>query len=388
MRVSPVIVGLLVGAVIGGFSVCQAQETKGQGGSKDVVAVVDHVAITQTDLEQKQSAKLLKARGQYFVAERDALNQLIDDTLLETQARKEDVGVDQLLDLHVTSQVKDPSEDQLRVYYEGLQTDTPYSEARLKILETIHTLRINKARAEYLQSLRVAADVQFMLMPPTADVALGDAPTRGPRDATVTIIEFADYECPYCQKIHPELKQLEEEFRGRVLFAFKDYPLAMHKRAEKAAEAARCAGGQGKFWEYHDALFEGKNGLEVSQLKEDARTVGLDGSAFDKCLDSGDQAAAIKQDLEEGSRLGLSGTPTLFVNKHVFSGATSYAILREAVEEQIALAPAAPKAAAGTAATHAKNIEMQTAQFPSIIREPRGRAASAGGGSVATPAAQ
>jgi protein-disulfide isomerase len=225
-----------------------------------------------------------------------------------------------------------------------------------------------------------------MLFPPTADVALGNAPTRGPRDASVTIIEFADYECPYCQKIHPELKQLEQEFHGQVVFAFKDYPLSMHKHAEKAAEAARCAGRQGKFWEYHDALFEGKNGLDASQLKLDARTVGLDGAAFDKCVDSGDEAAGIKLDLEEGTRLGLTGTPTIFVNKHVFSGSTSYAVLQAMVKEQLALVPAPAKAASDTgsaAPAKTKTVQLQTAQFPSLIRESHGRVATAGNGSAA-----
>jgi len=384
VRVSRVLVGLAIGLAFGGCSVCAGQEAK----SKDVVAVINNSEITQSDLEQKQSAKLLKARDQYFVAERDALNQLIDDTLLENQANKEGVSLEQLLERHVDSQVKDPTEDQMQVYYEGLQTETPYSEARPKIVDTIHKLRVAKARAEYVKSLRNSANVQFMLMPPTADVAVGDSPASGPRDASVTIIEFADYECPYCQKIHPELKRLEQEFHGQVLFAFKDYPLSMHKRAEKAAEAARCAGVQGKFWEYHDALFEGKNGLELGQLKQYARTVGLDGAAFDKCVDSGDEAAAVKRDLEEGIRLGLSGTPTIFVNKHVFSGSTSYAVLHDMVVEQLGLAPATAKKPVAAASARSKTAELQTAQFPSLIREPHDRAASAGNGSVASPAAQ
>lgn len=376
MRVLRMLLVLAIWAALGGWSVCAGQEAKG----KDVVAVINNVGITQSDLERKQSGKLLKARDQYFAAERDALNQLIDDTLLEAQARKEGVSVEELLDRHVNSQVKDPTEDQLQVYYEGLQTETPYADARQKIVDTIHRLRTDKARAEYVKSLRAASNVQFMLMPPTADVALGNAPTRGSGNPSVTIIEFADYECPYCQKIHPELKQLEHEFHGQVLFAFKDYPLAMHKRAEKAAEAARCAGRQGKFWEYHDALFEGKSGLDVGQLKQDARTIGLDGAAFDKCVESGDEAAGVKHDLEEGSRLGLTGTPTLFVNQHVFSGATSYAVLHAMVEEQIA------QASAHTKVVRATSVELQTAQFPSLLRESHSQAASgsAGNGPTAT----
>jgi protein-disulfide isomerase len=334
MSTSQKLVGLLIGFALSGLSICAGQEPKN---GKDVVAVVNGSEITQSDLEQREAAKLLHAKDQYFIAEKNALNQLIEDTLLQAQARKEGITVDELLKRHVDSQVQDPSEDQLQVYYEGVQTDQPYSEARPKILETIRKIRQTKARTEYVKSLRSAANVQLMLMPPTADVAMGDAPMLGPADAQVKIIEFADYQCPYCQKIYPQLKQLENEFHGQVVLAYKDFPLSMHKQAEKAAEAGRCARHQGKFWEYHDALFEAKDGLEVLQLKEYAREVGLDGATFDKCLDSGDEAANVREDVEQGNRLGLSGTPTLFVNNHFLSGTTTYSVLHDVVAEQIAL---------------------------------------------------
>jgi protein-disulfide isomerase len=336
MRMSHAAVGLLIGALLGTISV-GAQEISNQKEKEEVVAVIDGVTVTQSDLEQKEAAKLLRARDQYYLAQRDALNQLVDDMLLEAQARREGVTVDKLLDLHVNSTVKDPTEDQLQVYYEGLQTDSPYSVARPKILETIRQRRTAKARAEYLATLHTAANVVVLLQPPAADVAIGKSPALGSADAPVQVIEFADYECPYCQKIDPDLKKLRDEFKGQLVFAFKDFPLPMHKHAEKAAEAARCAAHQGKFWEYHDVLFEKNSGLEPTQLKEYARTLGLDSAKFDSCLDSGGEAAAIQQDVEEGNRLGLTGTPSLFINGHFFSGITSYTVLHDTVAQQISL---------------------------------------------------
>jgi protein-disulfide isomerase len=119
-----------------------------------------------------------------------------------------------------------------------------------------------------------------------------------------------------------------------VSVVYKDFPLPMHPLAAKAAEAARCAGDQGKFWEFHDSLFETKK-IEPSQLKEEARALKLDGARFDQCLDSGAQAAPVKKDAQEGLRLGLQGTPSFFINGHFMSGAIGYAKLRETVMQEL-----------------------------------------------------
>jgi len=302
---------------------------------EEILAIVDGKVLTRGDLERREAARLLPARDQYYKAQREALDELIDEALLEMQAQREGVTVQHLLETYVTSKVKDPTEDQLAVYYEGVQTDQPFSAVRDKILETIRQHRTAKARKEYLNSLRNQANLEVLLASPSVDVALGDAPTRGVQNAPVLIIEFADYECPYCQKIAPDLRRLQQDYAGKVLFAFKDFPLAAHRRAQKAAEATRCAGAQNKFWEYHDLLSEKGSELEIAQLKDYARALKLDAGAFDKCLDSGETAAAVKHDLEQGRKLGLAGTPSFFVNGHFFSGAASYAMIREIVDQQL-----------------------------------------------------
>ncbi len=167
---------------------------------------------------------------------------------------------------------------------------------------------------------------------PRQDVTIGDAPVRGSRNAAVTIVEFADYQCPYCQQMHPELKVLQEELAGKVALVFKDFPLDMHVNAEKAAEAARCAGEQGKYWDFHDILFHNSERLEVSQLKQYARDLKLNQANFDTCLDSGKEAAAIQKDLAQGRQLGVRGTPSFFFNGRMLSGSMDYYTLRGIVE--------------------------------------------------------
>ncbi len=313
-----------------------------------IVAVVNGHPLSAATLERKEAGKLLSARYQYYLAERDALDMLIDHYLLESQAGREHVTVDQLLERHAASQLKDPTDDQLRVYYEGLQTDLPFEVVRAKILEHIRHVREAKARAAYLKSLRQQAKITIALAPPTAEVKLGSAPKRGPAGAPVTLVEFADYECPYCRQTEPGLKSLEEEFKGKLLVVFMDYPLPMHRYAEKAAEAARCAGEQGKYWEFHDSLFA-KEGLDVAELKQRAKDMHLDSARFDKCLDSGEQAAAVAKDLEQGQALGLTGTPSFFINDHFISGAVGPEALRDMINQQLSQASVAEQSNGGVA---------------------------------------
>jgi protein-disulfide isomerase len=313
------------------------------GKDPNFIAEVNGQKLMMSDLEQAEGSKLLQARSSYYDAQRKALDDLIDQNLLEQQARKEGITVDQLLDREVKSKLPaDPTDDQLKVSYEIVDTDQPFDAVRAKILEHIRDTRFNKAKAAYLVQLRAQSNIVIALQPPSANVSLANSILQGSPNAQVVLVEFADYQCPYCQKVHPDIAKLKKEFGDRLSIAFKDFPLPMHPYAQKAAEAARCAGVQGKFWEYHDALFTDKK-LEVPQLKEQARTLHLDGAAFDKCLDSGEQAAVVAKDYAEGKKLGITGTPSFFVNGHYFSGAANYTMLREMVHEQLVAASLSSK---------------------------------------------
>ena len=312
-----------------------AAATVAGGSASDVVAEIGGRKVTRAELERKKAGRLLQARNQFYLAEREALNQFVDERLLEEKAQAEHLSVEQLVERDITSRVTDPTEDQLKVYYEGLDTEEPFPAVRDKILSHIREVRAGKARAEYLKALHNQYSVLITLSPPTAEVSLDGAAVRGPQNASVTVVEFADYECPYCQQIHSDLKKLMQQFDGKMAFAFQDCPLPMHRHAVKAAEAARCAGAQGAFWEYHDLLFEKGGKLEVAQLKEYARSLKLDGGQFDKCLDSGEQAAAVQKGLHDAKELGITGTPSFFINGHFVSGAVKFQDLREMVDREL-----------------------------------------------------
>ena len=310
--------------------------------SSSVVAEIAGQKVTAEELEQKEAGKLLQAKYKYYLAERDALEQFIDDQLLEMQAKKEGVTLDELFKRHVAIHVPEPTEDQLRFYYEGVQTDEPYETARPNIIDTVHQLRTKKARDAYIAELRAQYGVVVELNQPSAHVEVANAPRLGPENAPVQIIEFADYECPYCQKVNEDLNRLREQFGNQVSVVYKDFPLPMHPLAPRAAEAAHCAGAQGKFWEFHDALFQTKR-LQTSDLKQQARTLKLDTARFDQCLDGGEEIAVVKKDAQEGQRLGLQGTPSFFINGHFMSGAIGFMKLRDTVLQELGAVTTARK---------------------------------------------
>ena len=299
-----------------------------------ILAEVDGRALTEADLDRKKVGTLLQARYNYYMSQRKALDQLVDDELIALAAERKHVPVDKFLEAEVYKGIKDPTEDQLQVYYEGMETEESYVAVHDRLIEHIRQLRRDKARAAFVKTLHEQANLQILLSPPAADVNLQDVHVHGQKDAPVVLVEFADYECPYCQKVNPLLQKLKDEYGDKLAIAYKDFPLPMHHRAQKAAEAARCAGEQGKYWEYHDVLYYSRM-LDISDLKKHAQVLKLDEAEFAKCLDSGSQAEAVKKDLEEGKALALPGTPSFFVNNHFFHGAVDYDTLREMVEQQL-----------------------------------------------------
>jgi protein-disulfide isomerase len=316
-----------------------AQDIKAANGGcltgDTLVVEIDGVRLTRADFERKPPAALFQARNTFYEAERKAVETFVEEYLLERAAQREKVTVAELLDRHVNSAVPpDPPDEALKVYYEGLNTAEPFEAVRQKILEYIRERRTAKVRTAYLQSLRSEAKIAIHLVPPRAQIALRDTPVLGPPDAPVVVVEYADYGCQYCQVIQPQLQKLQQEYKDKVALAYKDMPLPTNPQGQKAAEAAHCAGLQGKFWEYHDLLFATKE-HEIPKLKETARALKLNAGAFDRCLDSGEQAAVVKMHLAEAQALGLPGTPAFFINGRFINGAVSYETLRTVIEEEL-----------------------------------------------------
>jgi protein-disulfide isomerase len=156
--------------------------------------------------------------------------------------------------------------------------------------------------------------VQVAVLEFVQEINVTGSPFRGTADAPVIIALFTDFQCPYCARILPLLNQVLEKYQGKVKLVFKNFPLSTHQFARKAASAALAAGKQGKFWEFHDRLFQNYNRLNDQVVQEQAKELGLDLQKFDKDLADPQIMQVINQDLQDGAKAGVRGTPTLFVN--------------------------------------------------------------------------
>jgi len=183
----------------------------------------------------------------------------------------------------------------------------------------------------------VAPGVADAALPAAVAVAVGAAPSQGPSSAKVTVIEFGDFECPFCGEEEPVVTEILQSYSGRIRFVFKEFPLSsIHPYAELAAEAALAANAQGKFWPYHDTLYANQSALTQADLEGYAATLGLDVTTFDAALTQHTYQAAVAADVAEGTSVGVNGTPTFFVNGVEVVGAVPYSQLANVIDLELA----------------------------------------------------
>jgi protein-disulfide isomerase/tetratricopeptide (TPR) repeat protein len=202
---------------------------------------------------------------------------------------------------------------------------------------TSEQTELAQTRQEYLRHLRERDLTQRPAQASKIQVSFDPARLRGNPHATVMIVEFSDFQCPFCRKLQPTLKSLLAKYEGKVSLAYRDFPLrGMHGQAELGAESSRCASEQGKFWEYHDLLFANPDKLNRSGLLALARSIKLDEGQFESCLSSGKHRAEVEKDLQDGIRAGIMGTPGIFINGTLLSGAQPESVFEQLIESELA----------------------------------------------------
>lgn len=171
-------------------------------------------------------------------------------------------------------------------------------------------------------------------LPPLAQFEIAkDNHIRGDFNAPITLVEFSDFECPFCERHYPTMNKILEDYKGKVRLVYKHFPLGFHPNAQKAAEASECVSEQGKFWEYHDKLFENQaTGYSLEKFKQWAKDLGLDSQKFNDCLDSGKYASRVQADYQEGLQKGVQGTPATFVNGKLVSGVLPYDNFKQIID--------------------------------------------------------
>ncbi len=310
----------------------------------EALAEVDGQAITADEVDKAIGAPLRKLEEQIYSLKRQKLRALITERLLAREAAKQGVSVQALLDAEVTAKAEPVSEQEIDTAYQAQKALLKGDEAsnREQIRTRLQGEKLAARRRAFLESLLSQAQVVVHLKAPPAfkvEVSTDGARFKGPATAPVTVVEFQDFHCPFCKSVQPTLAQLLARYGERVKLVYRDFPIdRLHPQARRAHEAARCAHDQGKFWPYHDLLFARAPRASPDELKTYAREVGLDMGAFEHCLTSRSHQAAVQKDVDDGTRAGVTGTPTFFINGRPLSGAQPLESFVRVIEEELARA--------------------------------------------------
>jgi protein-disulfide isomerase len=315
-----------------------------------VLATIKGDPITAADVENALLPMIFDVQEQVYKLRKEELELSINDTLLTQEAEKRKITTRALLDAEVKP--KPVTDQQVQAFYDQNKerVSGDFAQTKDAIKQYLEQIEVRQAERGFVEKLRAGATIQtFLIAPesPVFSVSTADQPSLGNAAAPVTIVAFTDYQCPSCAAIHPELERLVKESGDKVRLVTRDFPLSQHVDAFKAAEAAEAAREQGKYWEYIHVLMKNQSTLTVEKLKAYAGELALDQRRFNAALDSGKFAESVQRDLEDGMKLGINGTPTIFINGRRVS-AKGYDELKAIVDQ--ALKSASPKTAAAAPA--------------------------------------
>lgn len=308
------------------------------GGSDEVVARVGGKPITLAELDRKAAPGLERLRYEEYEVRRQALERLISERILETEAASRGLSMDAYLKAEVADRVPAPTPKEIADIYEANKKrfgGRTLEEISADLTRSVKERWQSEQEAVFRQALRSQAQVTILLKEPRADLKVpADAPTLGPADAPVTLVEFLDYQCPYCQRVQPTVNELLTHYGTKLRFVHRDFLLG-HPRALPAARAARCAGDQKRFWEYHTRLLTEPSDFSDEDLRKRATSLGLDGAAFATCLGSDRFDPIIKRSVDQGTELGVSGTPTFFINGKRLVGVRPVEDFRQVIDAEL-----------------------------------------------------
>jgi predicted DsbA family dithiol-disulfide isomerase len=329
---------LLQGVGVAGFliaaSLCAAAENASS--IDPPVAYIDGKPVLASELMPVAQGQVLNLRKQEYDIKRRALDSLLDQKLVEAEAARRATTVEQLLK-EADTKVADPSDAEAEAFFLGRQEQgRRFEDVREQMRSLLKAAKRSAGRDSFIAALRKQHSIDVMFDSPRIDVAADPARLTGAPDAPVQIVEFSDFECPFCRRAESTIRAVVAKYQGKVSLAYRDFPLsAIHSSAQQAAEASRCAAEQGKFWPYHERLFSNE-ALDVKALKTYARDIALDGSRFDACLDLHRQRDAVEHDLQQGRLAGVSGTPAFFINGIPLTGAQPAAAFEKIIDEELA----------------------------------------------------
>jgi len=321
-----------------------ANQADGQAPS-DVAARVGTRAITVKELDDRwrrdDPAEQAQAMQRIYQGRKDALDAIVAEMLIQQAANAKGMDPATFTDGEIASRSQPVTEAQVAAFYQENQAQmqgralAAMSPSIRRYLEEQQRTTAYRALVEELR--KAGPRIEMVLDAPRYEVEPApDDPALGAPTAPVTVIEFSDFQCPFCQRVMPTLKRLHDAYGDRVRIVWKDFPLtSIHPEAFKAAEAGQCAREQGKFWEYHDRLFANQQALQPEFLKKYAVELGLDAAKFNACLDTAKYAERVQEQMGVGNALGVSSTPSVFINGRLVSGAHPYETFAAIIDEEL-----------------------------------------------------
>jgi len=309
----------------------------GEAKRPEAVASYGDVSITAEELDRAMGNRLMRIRTDEYNVRRSVLDELIAGHLVQAEAKRRGVTAAELLKAEVGAKVVTPAAAEVESFYEAAKErygNLGKDEAIEQIIDGMRRQKSAARLAAFHRQLSEAANVRVMLEPPRLQLAAA-GPTRGKGGAPVTIVEYSDFECPFCGRAAATIRKVESEYAGEVKVVYRDFPLPGHRGAPRAAEAAHCAGDQGKYWEMNDRLFSKGGAISESDIRRFASELQLDPQQFTACLDSGKHAATWKAAQAEGMAVGVQSTPTFFINGRMIAGAAPYELFAKVIDEEL-----------------------------------------------------
>lgn len=304
-----------------------------------LLARVNGESITEADIETMGGPQIRWVLTELYNVRERMIERIIESHLMEEATAKKGLTKETFLKQYVQDQIL-ITDEAIRLYYEHPShseiKSRPFEEIKSQIREQMYQLRHQDLHKQLVAQLWREAQIEWFIQPPRFSVDEGQGSSIGPPDAPVTIVEFTDFQCYFCGQIRPTITQVLNAYPGKIRYVMRDFPLPTHEDAMKAHEASHCAAEQGGYWRMSQTLFNNQQAMKSSDLEHYAQDIGLNVDTFRECLASGRHSQTVLNAKAVGEQLGLSGTPTFFINGRALPGMVSFEAFKQIIERELA----------------------------------------------------
>lgn len=306
-----------------------------------LAAKLGNLEIRESELNKGIENEIFELKTKIYEIQQKKLKAVMLEKLMDNDPKKKGLSNDEFFEKYIDKK-REPKDSEVKAFIKnrGIPENSVNDKLKERIKEFIKNENKQKDVDSWLAEKTKKNPMEIYFQKPerpTYNVQAGDSPIYGDPNSKVTIIEYSDFQCPFCKKGSDVISEIKKHYKDKVKIVFKNFPLPFHIHAQKAAEASLCAFDQGgdNFWKMHDAMFGDQAKLSVEDLNKTAINLNLDGKKFADCLKSGKNEAKVLADLEEGKKVGVKSTPTFFINGKIINGAYPFETFKEIIDESI-----------------------------------------------------